>query len=106
VGSFSPRLLSTSTILIKGVTCLNEKGRKRVVIGIVLVIVGALLSLMAYGDYLANPQLVYDSEYVMSNNDAFIFFVGISIAIVGFAVLAYVYVKIDKYKDQQRKLVG
>jgi uncharacterized membrane protein YidH (DUF202 family) len=78
---------------------LNEKGRKRVVISIILIVVGALLSLYAYEDYLTNHQVLYDSVYTMSNDDAILFFLGLSIMIIGFGLLTYIYIKIDKYKS-------
>jgi hypothetical protein len=55
------------------VICLNEKGRKRVVLSIVLIVVGASLSLLAWEDYLTNHQVLYDSVCVMYPDEAFFF---------------------------------
>jgi uncharacterized membrane protein YidH (DUF202 family) len=81
------------------VICVNEKGRKRVVISIVLIVVGALVSSLAWEDYLTNHQVLYDSAYVMYPEEAISFFVGILVLIIGFGLLAYIYIKIDKYKN-------
>ena len=79
---------------------MNEKGRKRIVISIVLIVLGILFLLGAYEDYLGNHQVIYDSHYAAYPYQLFVFSAGIGLMIIGFGLLAYVYIKIDKYKNR------
>jgi uncharacterized membrane protein YidH (DUF202 family) len=77
------------------VPCLNEKGRKMVVISIILIVVGVLSSYLAWEDYLARESY----QGYMYPDEVFFFFAGILMMIIGFGLLAYIYIKIDKYKN-------
>ena len=72
---------------------MNEKGRKRIVISIVLIVIGILVFVASYSDAMNNRTYLYDSVYVVPTYDAVAFIIGVVIAVIGFAILAHLYIK-------------
>ena len=68
-------------------------------LAIILIVVGLLFMLMFYEDWLANRKIMYDSVYYAIPFDTFGILFGLALMIAGFGLAAYIYIKLDKFRD-------